>query len=99
MDWDGLTSSVLGALGDSFTYFYGSGGSVPDLKIPIIKGVDVIDENGQIIDRVTSATILRSAIAHSPRQGDFMVATIGTTRYDVQRILSDDGYAVRVSVT
>ena len=69
------------------------------VKIPIIKGVDVIDENGQIIDRVTSATILRSAIAHSPRQGDFMVATIGTTRYDVQRILSDDGYAVRVSVT
>lgn len=97
MDWNGLTSSVLGALGDSATYGYGSGGSVTGLNIVIAEGVDVVDESGQIIDRVKTATLLKSALAYTPRQGDYI--TIGTTRYDVQRILSDDGYAVRVSVT
>lgn len=96
MDWDAMTSSVLGALGDSATYGYGSGGS-STVTVVISESVDVIDESGQIIDRVKAATIQKSLLSYTPRQGDYI--TVGTTRYDVQRILSDDGYAVRVAVT
>lgn len=96
MDWSGITASILGAHGDAATYGYGSGGSSA-ITVVISEGVDVIDESGQIIDRVKAATIQKSLLSYTPRQGDYI--TVGTARYDVQRILSDDGFAVQVSVT
>ena len=96
VDQSSIAASIPAMHGDAATYGYGSGGSTA-VTVVISEGVEVIDESGQIIDRVKAARLQKSLLSYTPRQGDYI--TVGSTRYDVQRILSDDGFVVQVSVT
>ena len=55
MDWSGITASILGAHGDAATWTHHTGGSA-SVRAVIADSVDVVDEDGQIIERVRAAT-------------------------------------------
>lgn len=96
MDWAGITGSIFGALGDACAYRT-LGGVASTVTAVVRDGVDVVDESGQIIERVRAATIDKADLSDTPKMGDTL--TVGSRVYVVQRLLSDDGYAVQVSLS
>lgn len=96
MDWSGITASILGAHGDAATWAHHTGGSA-SVRAVIADSVDVVDEDGQIIERVRAATVQKSLLLTSPSVGDTL--TVGTKTWVVQRLLSDDGAAVQVALS
>ena len=96
MDWAGLTGGIFGALGDACAYRT-IGGVASTVTAVVRDGVDVVDESGQIIERVRAATIDKADLSDTPKMGDTL--TVGSRVYVVQRLLSDDGYAVQVSLS
>ena len=96
MDWAGITGGIFGALGDACAYRT-LGGIASTVTAVGRDGVDVVDESGQIIERVRAATIDKADLSDTPKMGDTL--TVGSRVYVVQRLLSDDGYAVQVSLS
>lgn len=96
MDWAGITGGIFGALGDACAYRT-LGGIASTVTAVVRDGVDVVDESGQIIERVRAATIDKADLSDTPKMGDTL--TVGSRVYVVQRLLSDDGYAVQVSLS
>lgn len=90
------TSDILAAAGDSATYLHADGQSVALYGL-FEDSVDVVDESGQLIERVRALTVDKSALLATVRQGD--TVTIGARTYTVQRLLSDDGFAVQVALS
>ncbi len=95
-DFSTATADMLAAIGDLSTYRYVGGGYV-SLYCLVDDSVEVVDESGQIIERVRAATIDKADLSDAPKMGDTL--TVGARVYVVQRLLSDDGYAVQVSLS
>ena len=96
MDWAGITTNVMSALGDACAYRT-LGGVSSTVTAVVRDGVEVVDESGQIVERVRAATIDKADLSDTPKMGDTL--TVGSRVYVVQRLLSDDGYAVVVSLS
>lgn len=96
MDWAGVTGSIFGALGDACAYRT-IGGVASTVQAVVRDGVEVVDESGQIIERIRAATMDKADLSDTPKMGDTL--TVGSRVYVVQRLLSDDGYAVQVSLS
>lgn len=95
-DFSAATADVLAAIGDLSSYVHADGRSVW-LYCLIDDSVEVVDESGQIIERVRAATLGKADMLDAPKMGDTI--TVGSRVYVVQRLLSDDGYAVQVSLS
>lgn len=95
MDWSGITASIIGAHGDACTYVPLAGDPV-GLTAVISYGVELADPSGQIVERVRTATIGKAALAQAPVVGDQIM--VGAAEYYVQRVLADDGAAVRLVI-
>jgi len=95
-DFATATADILAAIGDLATYVHTDGRSV-SLYCVVDDSVEVVDESGQIIERVRAATMDKADLSDTPKMGDTL--TVGSRVYVVQRLLSDDGYAVQVSLS
>lgn len=97
MDFSAITGSILAALGGQATYAHSVLGATVALDAVIAESVDVVDESGQIVERVRVATVRKSVLAGVPVAGDTL--TVDDRIWVVQRMLSDDGYALRLVIT
>lgn len=91
------TAATLSRLGGEAATYRAQDGSSYTVSVLVEDSVDVVDESGQLIERVRAGTLARAQLSAAPKMGDTL--TVGARVYVVQRLLSDDGYAVQVSLS
>lgn len=95
MDWTGITDTILAVHGDACVYLT-IGGVSTTLTAVISDGVEVVDGTGQVVEQVRVVTIAKGDLASPAQVGDKL--TIDGVAHYVQRLLGDDGVAVRLAV-
>jgi hypothetical protein len=78
------------------TYAHAGGGTVSDLDVVYDEDAELVDSNGQLVERTRAASIRKSELLQAPVMGDALTV-LGTT-YRVQRVLGDDGVFVQVAL-
>lgn len=92
MPFTNLDAELINAFGESATYTPNGGGPT-SIDVVIEKDVQEVDD-GYISERQNHGLIADRTV--TPQAGDTL--KVGTTTYTVARLVSDDGYLMRVQL-
>lgn len=70
---------------------------IADVMAVLERGVEMLDDNDQVVGLTNTVCIAHTAIAFTPVRGDFVVA--GGITYTLGKRLEDDGFAYLFEAT
>lgn len=92
---DSRGAVLVQRLGDTATYTRSAGGAVI-VDLVFDEGVELVDANGQVVERTRTITVRKSDLLDTVKVGDSV--TVLGTQYRVQRVLQDDGVMIQAAV-
>ena len=102
MTFDSMAHRMAGSLNRVFgtgdcTYRQTGEDAITGLYVTFRQNVELLDDNEQVVDRVTTARLATSTFTLTPKRGDRI--NDGQRVYTVGRQLENDGYSILLEVT
>lgn len=85
-----IASTLSSVFGGEVSYFH-TGQPIQQINAVIRKDVELLDDHGQVVGRVTTLRIAHDDILNVPVRGDTVLA--GAITYTLGKRLADDGFA------